>query len=110
MLQVSVALTTASVKGVRSAAATHSQYMYIPKKTKKMRLKGMRKQIMKMVKAIEWDCVVLVVNMCLCVCTTYSYFTASVCVHAVLVYSYCVCPVSMLCNIVLSFAVYRSCI
>ena len=49
MLQVSVALTTASVKGVRSAAATHSQYMYIPKKTKKMRLKGMRKQMMKMV-------------------------------------------------------------
>ena len=44
MLQVSVALTTASVKGVRSAAATHSQYMYIPKKTKKMRLKGTHTQ------------------------------------------------------------------
>ena len=86
MLQVSVALTTASVKGVRSTAATHSQYIQI--KTKKMmRLKGMRKEMMKMVKAIEWDCVVFVKYMCMCVCILYSYFTGC----TVLVYSYCVC-------------------
>ena len=87
MLQV--ALTTASVKGVRSAAATHSQYIQI--KTKKMmRLKGMRKEMMKMVKAIEWDCVVFVKYMCMCVCILYSYFTGCVCAACCLQFLYIV--------------------
>ena len=53
MLQVSVALTTASVKEVRSSAATLSPYM----ETNKMRRrqKEMRKEMMKMIKAIECD-------------------------------------------------------
>ena len=76
MLQVSVALTIAltiaSVKVVRSAAATHSQYIQIKIK-KMMRLKGMRKEMMKMAKAIEWDCVVVVKYVCVCVCVCILY-------------------------------------
>ena len=53
VLQVSVLLTTASVKELRSSAATHSPYM----ETKKMRRrqKEIRKAMMKRIKVIECD-------------------------------------------------------